>query len=302
MGIHAINIFFKAPMKKFVLAALMSASLLSVASEPTIKFTFTTGAGSYSHTNINIYSTCLKSLGAHSTLEFKPGAVGQIAVQSFINDKPQPGVLPVLVSNTGMHFFATFNGINLATDIDPLIAYTVEHLTVVANVNGPKSMADLKKLAETRPITVGAATPTGVYIANYLFPKLNIPHTLVQYKNGTAAVNDLLGGHIDLSVEIYPGVKSLVDANKLTVFTSTFTDPSKQQVTLPDLIPSFVSMTMSVRPDATESDKEWLISVMQQCNKSPTVIDELTKIGSQPRTPMLYGSAFRDYIKKYYAN
>jgi tripartite-type tricarboxylate transporter receptor subunit TctC len=146
-------------------------------------------------------------------VENKPGANGVIGLKEML--KAEPDGYTLMIGNVGSVV------INYAMDanppFDPMkdmvpIAGTAEYATaMVVNNNTPvTSVQEFIAFAKARPgnLTFGS---TGVGALDYLAPELFMRKTGIRmvhvpYRGGPAALHDLIGGSIDVLIEVFPVV------------------------------------------------------------------------------------------------
>jgi tripartite-type tricarboxylate transporter receptor subunit TctC len=146
-------------------------------------------------------------------VENKPGANGVIGLKEML--KAEPDGYTVMVGNVGSVV------INYAMDANPSfdpmkdmvpIAGTAEYATamVVNNRTPVHSVKEFIAYAQERPgkLTFGS---TGVGALDYLAPELFMRKTGIRmvhvpYRGGPAALHDLIGGSIDVLIEVFPVV------------------------------------------------------------------------------------------------
>src|SRR4051812_5190441 len=181
-------------------------------------------------------------LGTTFVIENKPGANGVIGLRELLRADPDGYTLMVgnlgsLVINYAIDAKASFDPLK---DVVP-IAGTSEYPTamVVNNKMPVSSVKEFIAYAKERPgkLTFGS---TGVGAMDYLAGELlqqkgGISMVHVPYRGGPLALNDLIGGHLDTIIEVYPVVMEQIRSGQikgLAVSSAT------RLPTLPDL-PTF---------------------------------------------------------------
>ena len=183
-----------------------------------------------------------QKLGQPVVIENKPGANGVLGLRELLKSEPDgytlmAGTVGSVVIGYAIDANAPFDP---ARDMVP-IAGTAEYATaMVVNKQLPvNSLQEFIAYAKARPgkLTFGS---TGVgaldYLAAALFMKeTGIEMVHVPYKGGPAALNDLLGGSIDVIIEVFPVVMEQIrsGAIKGLAVSSSYRLPS-----LPD-VPTF---------------------------------------------------------------
>ena len=146
-------------------------------------------------------------------VENKPGANGVIGVREVLKAEPDGytlmvGAVGMVVLGYAMEVNPPFDALR---DLSP-IAGTAEYATaMVVNNNTPvNSVKEFIDYAKARPgkLTFGS---TGTAALDYLAVELFMKETgtklvHVPYRGGPAAINDLMGGSIDLLIEVFPVV------------------------------------------------------------------------------------------------
>jgi tripartite-type tricarboxylate transporter receptor subunit TctC len=160
-------------------------------------------------------------LGQAVVIENKPGANSTIAVQHV--DKSPPDGHTLLMGQTGeiainQHWIKGLT-YNAEKDLMPIALASVVPLALVVPAKAPYStMADLAKaLTEKQLLTfasAGTGTP-GHFAGEVLKLKTRSNFTHVPYNGAGPALNDLLGGHVDLFFSGFPPTVSHVKAGTL---------------------------------------------------------------------------------------
>ena len=146
-------------------------------------------------------------------VENKPGGNGVIGVRELLKAEPDGytllvGAMGMVVLGYAMEVNPPFDALR---DLSP-IAGTAEYATaMVVNNNMPvNSVQEFIDYAKARPgkLTFGS---TGTAALDYLAVELFMKETgtklvHVPYRGGPAALNDLMGGSIDLLIEVFPVV------------------------------------------------------------------------------------------------
>ena len=152
-------------------------------------------------------------LGQPVIVENKAGANGVVGLRELMKADPDGYTLMMgnvgsLVINYAMDANAPFDPMR---DVVP-IAGTSEYGTamIVNNKTPVNSVKDFIEYARARPGKLSFGS-TGVGALDYLAPALFMKQTGTQmvhvpYRGGPLALNDLLGGQIDLLIEVFPVV------------------------------------------------------------------------------------------------
>ena len=155
-------------------------------------------------------------------VENKPGGNGVIAVRELLKAEPDGytllvGAMGMVVLGYAMEVNPPFDALR---DLSP-IAGTAEYATaMVVNNNMPvNSVQEFIDYAKARPgkLTFGS---TGTAALDYLAVELFMKETgtkmvHVPYRGGPAALNDLMGGSIDLLIEVFPVVMEQIKSGMI---------------------------------------------------------------------------------------
>lgn len=150
------------------------------------------------------------ALGQNVVVENRAGATGAIGTQSVVTAAPDGHTL--LLGQTGeiainQHWIPNLT-YDAQKDLQPVGLASVVPLALVVPAKAPySSMADLAKaLATNQPLTfasAGTGTP-GHFAGEFLKLKTKGNLTHVPYKGAGPALNDLLGGHVDMYFPGFP--------------------------------------------------------------------------------------------------
>jgi len=161
-------------------------------------------------------------LGQTVVVENRAGAGGLVGIASVASASPEGYVLGM--AGTGAMIYAPF--IVKKMPFDPITGVT--HITtlvrtpnvLVVNANSPfKTLADLVAKAKTEPnrityASAGMASSAHV-VGELLQVQAGIKLVHVPYKGGAPAIQDLMGGHVDVMVAEASGVRSAIRAGTL---------------------------------------------------------------------------------------
>ena len=167
------------------------------------------------------------TMKARFIIENRPGGGGSIGYTSAIR-APADGSTVMLTSSAiaTMPFLYPGKGYDPLRDTTPvsLISLGPSLICVGPHVQA-STLAELVALAKSKPgelTYASAGIGSGLHLSAELFKKLagiDIKH--VPYKGAALATGDLLGGRVDMIVDILSSVKPLVDDNKLKALAIT---------------------------------------------------------------------------------
>jgi tripartite-type tricarboxylate transporter receptor subunit TctC len=152
------------------------------------------------------------ALGQNVVVENRAGASGAIASRGVAAAPPDGHTL--LVGQTGeiainQHFMKD-PGYDADKDLQPIALAGIVPLALVVPASAPYStMAEFVKALPTAKLTfasAGAGTP-GYFAGEVLKAKIPANLTHVPYKGAAPALNDLIGGHVDL---YFPGMPAVI--------------------------------------------------------------------------------------------
>ena len=228
-------------------------------------------------------------------IENKPGANGVIGLRELLKADPDGYTLMVgtvgYVINYAMDTNAPYDAIR---DMIP-VAGAAEYATamVVNNklpVNSPKEFI---AYAKARPGKLSFGS-TGVGALDYLAAELFMKETgismvHVPYKGGPGALNDLLGGSIDVIIEVFPVVMEQIKAGTIKglAVTSSYRLPSIPDVpTLEEAGVPNVRLTgwlgVYGPPRLPDDIREKLGAAIAEVVKQPAIQDKFRAIGFEP--------------------
>ena len=141
-------------------------------------------------------------------VEYKPGAGGNIAMAAGAHSAPDGNTLVIVHQGTmtvNPHLYA-HPGYDPLTDFMPITRIGVSPLLLaVPRDSSIMTLSDLLRQAKERPGKLSYGSPgvgTPPYLEGELFKRaagIDVVH--VPYKSGSAALTDLLGGHISYTIE-----------------------------------------------------------------------------------------------------
>ncbi|MCX7312467.1 MAG: tripartite tricarboxylate transporter substrate binding protein [Alphaproteobacteria bacterium] len=159
-----------------------------------------------------------EALGQNIVIENRAGATGVIGTQAVVSAPPDGHTL--LMGQTGeiainQHWIKSLS-YNAEKDLMPVALASVVPLALVVPAKAPYStMAELATaLPDKQPLTfasAGTGTP-GHFAGEFLKIRTKASLTHVPYKGAGPALNDLLGGHVDMYFPGFPAAAPLLKA------------------------------------------------------------------------------------------
>ena len=182
-------------------------------------------------------------------VENRPGAGGMVGLGALARS-PANGYNLALgqTSNLSINPYLYTNvSYNVAKDFAPVVSVASQPMVLVVSADRPyKSVADLVKFAKAHPgkLSVGnAGTGTvGDITGRYFAHEAGIDVLHVPYKGAAPAMNDLLGGQVDIFFASTPAAMSQVDNPKVRMLAITTLKPIPQLPAVPplaDTLPGF---------------------------------------------------------------
>ncbi len=165
-----------------------------------------------------------RSLGQNVVVENRAGATGSIGTQAVVSAAPDGHTL--LMGQTGeiainRHWIKGLS-YNAQTDLIPVALASVVPLALVVSAGAPyANIADMVKAFRSggKPVTfasAGTGTP-GHFAGEFLKLRTKGNLTHVPYKGAGPALNDLLGGHVDMYFPGFPAAMPHVKSGKMKV-------------------------------------------------------------------------------------
>jgi tripartite-type tricarboxylate transporter receptor subunit TctC len=172
-----------------------------------IRFVVATAAGGASDIVARtIAERMQEGLGQPIVVEAKPGANGNLAAEYVARSAPDGytmmmGTIGVMAINVSMYRKTPFDPLTDFAAVAPLVSFS--NMLVVRNDLPVKSVKELVEYARANPGKLRYGSPGSggsPHMAMVVFGQMNdldIVH--VPYKGAAAALNDLMGGHIDMA-------------------------------------------------------------------------------------------------------
>ncbi len=249
-------------------------------------------------------------LGKPVVIENRPGA-GSVTAATSVAHAASDGYTimmaasPAIAINPALYKQLPYDPV---ADFVPIaLLADVPHMLVVNPLLPVKSVADLVKLAGEKPGELAFASP-GAGTPHHLFAELlqsmtGIKMTHVPYRGTVQALNDLVGGHVQVMFTDLAPAQGLVADGKIRALGLS---SKKRVAVMPDLaplaeegLPDFdaASWMMVVAPAHTPEDiVERLHAEIKAIAAAPEARDQMAKLGMIPiDTPPV--PALQDYVK-----
>jgi tripartite-type tricarboxylate transporter receptor subunit TctC len=197
--------------KQILVAAGLAAACAAAVAQPypskPIRFVVATAAGGASDIVARTVAEKMQDgLGQPIVVEARPGANGNLAAE-FVAKAPADGytmmmgTIGVMAINVSMYRKTPFDPLTDFTAVAPLVSFS--NMLVVRNDLPVKSVRELIDYARANPGKLRYGSPGSggsPHMAMVVFGQMNnLDLVHVPYKGAAAALNDLLGGHIDMA-------------------------------------------------------------------------------------------------------
>ncbi|MDR7150518.1 tripartite-type tricarboxylate transporter receptor subunit TctC [Hydrogenophaga palleronii] len=236
-----------------------------------------------------------ESLGQPVIVDNRPGSSGNLGAD-FVAKSPADGHTLVLMDVGNLVIAPSLYKLpfDVLKDFTPvaMVAYS-PHLLVVSNKLPVKTMDELIAHAKTNPGKVNYAAAAGMgsatHIAGVQFAQRSgIRWNYVPYKGGSQAMNDLVGGHVDVTfngmVATYPHVKA--DKIRLIAVSSASRQPEVPDApTVSEKHPGFLTGSWQglLAPSGTpQAAIDKLHAEVLRITALPEIQEKLVTMGAQP--------------------
>ena len=242
-------------------------------------------------------------LGTSIIVENKPGANGNIAASYVAKAKADGYTLlmgfPGLASNPSLYKKLSYDPLKDLIPVKMLANAPV--LLVTSPSLNVQNLSDLLALSKTKTLNYGSAGQgASGHMAGELFKMVTgVPMQHVPYKGGAPALNDLMGGQIDLIFDSVPSSAPLVQGKKIKALAIA---GNARSVSLPE-VPTFSEAGLNNYYSdtwfgilATKGTPEAVLvklkKIFTQLVQDPAVQTKFTELGLVPD----FGSS-EDFVK-----
>lgn len=279
--------------------------------ERTIRIVVAYPAGGGVDAVARIYGSALtRILGQQVMVENRPGASGAIGAQDVIRSAPDG--YTILMASPAEVMVNAIAGQKLPYDSQKaLVPVALAGETPLAIVAHPASVAaknlnELVALAKDKNLQLNYGTPGGGSTMNFAGEALRIGAGInwqhIPYKGAAPAVNDVLGGQVQIVISGLPPLLQHIKTGKLTALAIT---SDKRSAVLPDVmtVAELAGMSnfrftnwMGVFAPVGTSPKivERLGLAFEKASKEPKIKDSLAAVGVDPRG--LQGEEFAKFL------
>ncbi len=249
-------------------------------------------------------------LGQAVVIENKAGAGGLIGAEAVARSAPD-GYTFLLSANGPVLYapeLAPRKPYDWRRDFVPVGTISLTSLVLVVHPSVPaRTLPEFLELARREgDKLVFAAGGTGT--SNHLFSELmqsqlNLKWTTAQYKGTAPAMNDLIGGHVQFTIDQISAALPLITDGRARALAVS---GAKRAAFLPD-VPTFVELgyknlegytfTGVFGPAGTPSDiVAKLSSALKTVMRDPQVVEQITKLGAEPE--VMSPKELRIYLEK----
>ena len=231
--------------------------------------------------------------GQPVVIENRPGASSIIATEQLLR-APADGYSLLVVPATILTFVpALYEKLpfDVLKDFAPISQLAASEIAYAVSATTPaKTLQEFAVLSRQKPGTFSYAATGNAglpYVSSLLVnARIGMDHNFVSYKGTSQAVNDLMGGNIQMFIDSLPGVISQVRSGKLKVLA--ILGPRRVS-----LLPDVPTITEAGVPEATGSSWNAMLSragtppeVIRKINtdvvsalRRPDVIEKLASVG-----------------------
>jgi tripartite-type tricarboxylate transporter receptor subunit TctC len=252
-------------------------------------------------------------LGQPFVIENKPGAGGNIGAESVINAEPD-GYTVLLVNpsnfiNTSLYANLNFN---FPRDVAPVASFMrVPNVMTVNNQVEAKTVAEFIAYVKANPGKVNMASAgngTSVHLSGEMFMAMTdakMQH--VPYRGSGPAINDLLGGQVQVIFDTMPSIIQHIRAGTLRALAVTSAVRSSQLPDTPvvaDTVPGYEASALFGLAAPKNTPKEIVERLNKEINAvlaEPEMNKRLVELGGDPLigTPEAFGAMISAETEKW---
>ena len=230
-------------------------------------------------------------------VENKPGASARLAAEYVKSAEPDGSVLlftPDFTMTIYPHSFRSlsYDPVRDFTAIAPAARSMLTYSIGPAVPQSVKTLADFVAWCKANPAKASYATTsaggTPHFVGMMLANEAHVPMTAVHYRGGAPALQDLLGGHVPVSINPISETLSFARAGSVRVLAVT---GSKRSAFLPD-VPTMREAGYNVVSDSwlgllapakmPAATVNALSAAVGEAVKSPQMVESLAKLGNEP--------------------
>ena len=252
-------------------------------------------------------------LGQQVVVENKPGASTNISIQTVINSPPDGYTLLFVAASAAVNvsFFDSLP-FNLLRDIAPVAGLIDFPLVMVANPSfPPQTIAELIAYAKEHPgaVSIGSfGTGTTSHVAGELFKIMTqVQMTHVPYRGGAAMAVDLMGGRVQVGIDVMTGVLPHVRSGAMRALAVA---GGKRFPALPDVptvaetVPGYEANSWCGLAVPSGTPQEIILRLNREINaglEDPAVRGRLAEVGTTPLpfTPAEFGAYLAAEVEKW---
>jgi tripartite-type tricarboxylate transporter receptor subunit TctC len=251
-----------------------------------------------------------ENLGQQFIVENRAGAGGNTGAEMVARSEPDGYTLlftapgPLAINQTLYHKGLPYDP---AKDFAPVALFGISPIVLMVHPDVPaKNVQELIALAKAKPRQVNFAS-AGIGSTNHLagemfrsMAKVEIMH--VPYRGAGPAMNDLVGGHVQMFFDLMPSSLPQIKGGKVRALANA---GAKRPVALPDVptvaeqgLPGFDASSWFgfVAPVQTPAPVlARLRAEVAKILKQPEVVSRIHDLGAEPGT--LFGKEFGDFMQ-----
>lgn len=255
-----------------------------------------------------------EQMGQQFIIDNKPGAGGNLGTAQAAKGNKEGYTLVLTVNSAHVINPSLYKstGFDPVKDFDPISPVATAGYVLVANNSfAPKNVAELVAEAKKNPGKIAIAS-AGNGTLNHLIGEMlskaaGIEMLHVPYKGASAAVTDLVGGQVQVSVQSLPSSISFIKSNKLKVLGTV---NEKRVAALPDVptigetikgfgsTPWYGLLAPAGTPKAIVAQ---LNAEIAKALDDPGVKEKLAQVGCEPfkSTPEQFAALIKDDLPKW---